>query len=118
MNPPPPDLSEPEHNESAQQVFWVVRNGIRMTGMPGWGATHDDPSLWEIVAFVRKLPGMTPAQYHALESKLPTGHSHSHDDNHDDNHKHNHQADIGDALSSTELDQHHALTSSASHHVH
>jgi len=101
LNPPPPDLSDPENNKSAQQLFWVVKNGIRMTGMPGWGATHDDQSLWEIVAFVRTLPGMTAAQYQALDSRLPPGHSHGHD------HGHNHQADTDNASSPAETEQHH-----------
>lgn len=97
LNPPPPDLSDPEHNESAEQVFWVVQNGIRMTGMPGWGATHDDQSLWEIVAFVKTLPGMTPEQYHALESELPAGHSHSHE----------HQAHASEPSPHTAMEEHH-----------
>ncbi len=101
LNPPPPDLSDPEHNESAQRVFWVVKNGIRMTGMPGWGATHDDRSLWEIVAFVRTVPGMTAAQYQALDSRLLPGHSHGND------HGHNHQADTDNASSPAEVEQHH-----------
>ena len=103
LNPPPPDLSESEHSESAQRVFWVLQNGIRMTGMPGWGVTHDDQSLWEIVAFVRTLPGMTAAQYQALDSKLPPGHVHSHGHDND----HDHQADAGESLSPAETEMHH-----------
>jgi len=45
------------------ETFWVVKNGIKMTGMPAFGPTHDDEELWGIVAFWRRLPGMKPEQY-------------------------------------------------------
>ena len=43
-----------------------------MTGMPAWGVTHDDELLWDLVAFVRKLPELTPEQYQALVKNAPT----------------------------------------------
>lgn len=46
-----------------KKYFWVIKNGIKMTGMPAWGATHDDESIWVIAKFVLKLHGMTPEQY-------------------------------------------------------
>ena len=97
LNPPPPDLSDPEYKESTREVFWVVKNGIRMTGMPGWGATHSDDALWDIVAFVNALPGITPAEYRAMESESPEGHHHSHE----------HQADAGNASLHTPMEDHH-----------
>ena len=42
-----------------------------MTGMPAWGVTHDDKLLWDVVAFVRKLPELTPEQYEALVKNAP-----------------------------------------------
>jgi mono/diheme cytochrome c family protein len=45
------------------ETFWVVKKGIKMTGMPAFGPTHDDEELWGIVAFWRRLPGMKPEQY-------------------------------------------------------
>jgi mono/diheme cytochrome c family protein len=54
------------------EEFWVVKHGIKMTGMPAWGVTHDDELLWDVVAFLRKLPGLTAEQYQALVKSAPT----------------------------------------------
>jgi len=42
-----------------------------MTGVPAWGVTHDDELLWDVVAFVRKLPELTPDQYEAMVKNAP-----------------------------------------------
>lgn len=81
LNPQAPDLSRPEHDMSAAELFWVMKNGIRMTGMPAWGLTHSDAELWDLVAFVKALPAMSPAQYGALDRRLPPGHDDDHHDN-------------------------------------
>ena len=54
-----------------EEQFWVVKHGIKMTGMPAWGVTHDDDLLWDVVAFVRKLPELTPEQYETLVKNAP-----------------------------------------------
>ena len=38
-----------------EEIFWVIRNGLRLTGMPGLGETQSDPSIWAIVDFIRTL---------------------------------------------------------------
>ena len=80
LNPRPPDFSRAEHDMSAAELFWVIKNGIRMTGMPAWGPSHSDAELWDLVAFVRALPNISAAQYGALDRRLPPGHD---DDRHD-----------------------------------
>jgi hypothetical protein len=45
-----------------------------MTGMPAWGVTHDDEILWDVVAFLRKLPEFTPEQYQTLVKSAPSHH--------------------------------------------
>jgi mono/diheme cytochrome c family protein len=47
----------------AREVYWVVKHGIRMTGMPAFGPAHDERELWSIVAFVERLPRMSPEAY-------------------------------------------------------
>ena len=47
-----------------------------MTGMPAFGPTHDDKTLWSVAAFVKELPAMTPEEYAAFESAGGSGHSH------------------------------------------
>jgi mono/diheme cytochrome c family protein len=56
------------------EEFWVIKHGIKMTGMPAWGATNDDGMLWDVVAFLRKFPELTAEQYQALVSNAPKTH--------------------------------------------
>ena len=69
LYPQPPVLAQ--QAVDPREAFWVIKHGIKMSGMPAWGATHDDPTIWSIVAFVQKLPGMTPAQYKEIVAKAP-----------------------------------------------
>jgi len=85
LNPQAPDLSRPDRDTSPAEMFWVIKNGIRMTGMPAWGRTHSDAELWDLVAFVKALPNLSAAQYDALDRRLPPGHD---DDHHDDSTPH------------------------------
>ena len=54
--------------------FWVVKHGLKMSGMPAWGVTRNDEILWDVVAFLRKLPELTPDQYQALVKSAPKTH--------------------------------------------
>ncbi len=69
LNPRPPDLKEAGAEGSPPELFWIVKNGIRMTGMPAFGPTHDDEKIWTIVAFLKKLPGISAKEYRALAKK-------------------------------------------------
>jgi len=55
----------------AKTIFWVTKHGIKMTGMPAWGRTHDDDTIWNVVAFVMKLKGMSGPQYEDIVAKAP-----------------------------------------------
>ena len=70
LYPRAPELRRKTGLTPAEQ-FWVVKHGIKMTGMPAWGVTHDDDLLWDVVAFVRKLPELTPEQYETLVKNAP-----------------------------------------------
>lgn len=72
LNPPAPDLAESAQDMPPQQLFWVTKNGIKMTGMPAWGKTHSDEKLWSIVAFIEQLPGMTGVEYDSLAAHSRT----------------------------------------------
>lgn len=76
MRPRPPHLTEEAVEWEAKEVFWLIKHGARMTGMPAFGPTHDDPTLWGIVATVKELPAMTPERYAAL-GEVHTDHSNS-----------------------------------------
>jgi mono/diheme cytochrome c family protein len=66
LNPDPPDLKDIAHEREPAQLFWVVKNGLKMTAMPSFGAIGaDDREIWSIVAFVRKLPNVSEADFKA-----------------------------------------------------
>ncbi len=63
LNPFPPELNEEAEELTPGELYWVVENGIKMTGMPAFGPTHSDEQVWAIVAFVRSLPRMSAEDY-------------------------------------------------------
>ena len=80
LNPEPPDLSEVAANMTPAELFWITKNGIKMTGMPAFGPTHSDEELWGIVAFMQKLPDLSPEKYKAMKEdseKMPHEHNQS-----------------------------------------
>jgi mono/diheme cytochrome c family protein len=85
LNPMPPDLARPGdlHEGSTARTFWIVKNGLRMTGMPAFGPTHDDEELWAVTAFVERLPELSPEDYAAmLRNAGLTGAGGDHGDDH------------------------------------
>ena len=70
FNPEPPDLSEGVSDLSDAEIFWIIKNGIKMTAMPAYGLNKTDDDLWKITAFVRLLPKMTAEQYQAYKDAL------------------------------------------------
>src|SRR6516165_1194200 len=70
LRPDPPDLKELVDQRRPQDLFWVIKNGIHMTGMPSFGLTEvPDQEIWTIVAFVKKLPSVTDADFKAWSTK-------------------------------------------------
>jgi mono/diheme cytochrome c family protein len=61
-------------NLTPAQEFWVVKHGLKVSGMPAWGVTREDDLLWSVVAFLRKLPELTPDQYQQLARSAPKTH--------------------------------------------
>jgi mono/diheme cytochrome c family protein len=68
MRPRPPHLTEAAAKWELQQIYWIVKHGLKMTGMPAFGPSHDEQALWGIAAFVSELPAMTPERYAELGS--------------------------------------------------
>lgn len=70
-------------DDRSEQKFWVIKHGIKASAMPAWGLTHDDGRIWAMVAFLQKLPELTPFQYQILtartssnEERQTLGHDH------------------------------------------
>jgi len=73
LNPPAPDLTQRSvQSKTDAELFWIVQNGIRMTGMPAFGPTHEDQEIWTLVTFMRHLPELTAGEEAALESGRAT----------------------------------------------
>lgn len=85
LNPPAPDLAEEATELTTAELFWVTKNGIKMTGMPAWGATHDDSSIWPVVAFMKELPDLDGPAYQAMLESA-SGHGHHAEDAATDDH--------------------------------
>ena len=66
MLPPPPPLSDAAESWRTRELFWIVKHGIKYTGMPAWVAQQRDDEVWAVVAFLRRLPHLTPEQYREL----------------------------------------------------
>ena len=74
LYPQAPELAKVAQRLTPAQQFWIIKHGVKLSAMPAWGKTHPDPLIWDMVAFVRKLPGMTPEQYKALVASAPADH--------------------------------------------
>ncbi|GKT11602.1 MAG: hypothetical protein ISEC1_P0568 [Thiomicrorhabdus sp.] len=86
LYPQPPILfnKEPDehqhHEHKLVDTFWIIKNGLKMTGMPAWGDFHSDEQIWELVAFVSQMGSMHSTEYKALVGE--GGHSHQIDAQH------------------------------------
>jgi mono/diheme cytochrome c family protein len=69
LNPPAEPLVRTADRWSDEELYWIVKNGIKMTGMPALGPTHGEDDLWAIAAMVRQLPEMAPAEYQAMAER-------------------------------------------------
>lgn len=66
LHPDPPDLKKVVDHRSPSQLFWVIKNGINMTGMPSFAlAGAKDDEIWSMVGFLKKLPTVSEADYKA-----------------------------------------------------
>jgi mono/diheme cytochrome c family protein len=73
MYPKPPDMRQRiTQDKSDGELFYIIQNGVRLTGMPAWGETgRDDADSWKLVAFIRRLPNLTAEDITTMESLNP-----------------------------------------------
>jgi hypothetical protein len=65
---PPPNLDRVIKDLQPQEVFWIIKNGIKMTGMPSFGVDNppvSNQTIWTIVAFLKKLPSVSDEDFKA-----------------------------------------------------
>ena len=73
LYPQAPELAR-AHPMSPAEQFWIIKHGVKLSAMPAWGKTHSDPLIWDMVAFVRKLPSLSPGEYQKLVAGAPADH--------------------------------------------
>lgn len=83
LYPAPPNLTR--QPVSVADAFWVVKHGIKASGMPAWGKRMDDEYIWNMAAFLQELPKLDEAQYAALVASSD-GHSHGGGETHSHEH--------------------------------
>lgn len=74
LYPKAPDMWLPETQSlSDGELFYIIKNGVRLTGMPAWGepGPEDDTETWELVYFIRHLPKITPEELAEMERLNP-----------------------------------------------
>lgn len=74
LYPSPPDLTSTAVEPAI--AFWTVKHGIKASGMPAWGKSMNDQDIWDMVAFLQRLPKLDAPGYTALVSSS-AGHSHA-----------------------------------------
>jgi mono/diheme cytochrome c family protein len=71
LYPKPPDLRQGHTQKlSDGELYWIMQNGVRFTGMPSF-AEHSHEDLWKLVLFVRHLPQLTPPERAEMERNNP-----------------------------------------------
>ncbi|HEX7814106.1 cytochrome c [Dyella sp.] len=96
LYPQPPDLAKLGTDRPAE-AFWVIKHGVKLTAMPAWGVSHNDDAIWDMVAFIRKLPELDENAFVSLAGTHgDDGHGggHHHDDGHDDHDEHDGHMDM------------------------
>lgn len=74
LYPKAPDMTLPATQDlSDGELFAIIENGVRLTGMPAWGtpSPDDDSQTWHLVHFIRHLPGITPEELETMEELNP-----------------------------------------------
>jgi mono/diheme cytochrome c family protein len=72
LYPKAPDMRTPHtQNLSDGELFYIIKNGVRLTGMPAWGGDHQDADNWNLVHFIRHLPKLTPEEIEQMKRMNP-----------------------------------------------
>ncbi|HEY8993265.1 MAG TPA: cytochrome c [Lacunisphaera sp.] len=70
LYPPAPDLTDGQHAAgwNDAEIFWIIKNGIKDSGMSAFGGSHSDDDLWALTALIRQLGAITPEQYQTMNA--------------------------------------------------
>jgi mono/diheme cytochrome c family protein len=74
LYPKAPDMRQPATQElSDGELYFVIMNGVRYTGMPSWESEHSPEETWKLVSFIRRMPRLTPEELERITAEQPTG---------------------------------------------
>lgn len=96
LYPAPPNLTKVGVDGNPANAFWIIKHGIKATGMPAWGKSMGDQYIWGMVAFLQQLPSLDAEQYRALVASSG-GHQHGGGESK----MHNHEGQHGDNVSAS-----------------
>lgn len=89
MYPKVPDLADARiQSLSDGALFYIIQNGVRWTGMPAWKGEHSPEETWKLVAFIRKMPSLTPQDIESLKAPVEPKPEHPADHEHPAHHEH------------------------------
>lgn len=71
-------VSENMTEEAIQRQFWIIKHGIKGSGMPACGPTHSDERIWNMVAFLQQLPSLSEEEYQILTARGDATEMHDH----------------------------------------
>lgn len=86
LYPQPPNLTQVKKLDS-REAYYVITHGIKLTAMPAWGKSHSEEQVWDMVAFLHKLPELTPERFKVMTASANL-HEHGHE--HGEAHEHAH----------------------------
>jgi mono/diheme cytochrome c family protein len=73
IEPQPPYLVDSTEKWTPSELFWIAKNGIKMTGMPSWRNSLSDAQIWEVVGFLEAARRLPPQTYARWRSKRMCG---------------------------------------------
>jgi mono/diheme cytochrome c family protein len=75
LYPRSPDMrAAPTQDLSDGELYWIIQNGIRLTGMPAWGQAHEgegNNDSWALVGLIRRLPSLSPEELEEIKAAQP-----------------------------------------------
>lgn len=78
MMPPPSAIVRVAKTRSPEELYWVTKHGIKMSGMPAWKYRLTENELWQVVAFLKKIPQLTAAEYAQVRGDTAQAHTSAH----------------------------------------